>query len=203
MNKSLSANVMDYILLSGICEDLVDINELYEAALGGDKLSEKKLFENLSEAITHLVEHKVQDRNDAQELVQDIMIVVVEKYRQLAIHSSFAAWVYKVYSNKLKTYYRDKKRITRLDKEYCDMKMQSSMPTENTELRQRVIACLKKICTRNIQYARALNLHHQGYDAAEIGNKLGATPKAVYNILFRARVMLKLCINEAKVGNDE
>jgi RNA polymerase sigma factor (sigma-70 family) len=181
---------------------MMDVNTLYNAVINGDICAERQLFEQLSESLRLLVKHKVYDANDAQELVQEIMMVISEKYRKTMIHTSFGAWVHMIYENKLKSYYRDKKRKGRLDRQYYDSKAGFTDVSVDLELRHRVVECLKKICRTTMAYARVLNFHYQGYNTKEIGRRLNITDKAIYNILFRARQAMKICIDEAKAGEN-
>ncbi len=176
----------------------MDIDTLYKFALSGDTAAKNKLFDHLTKAFSLLAEHKVQDVNDAQDLVQEVLIIIAEKYQHVEIQTNYSAWAYGVFENRLKRYYRDKKRKKRLNKEYLDMNTQSSIKPINYELRHRIIKCLRKLNQTNSRYTEVLNLHHRGYNTKEISKEMGITKKAVYNIMFRARSLLKICINEGK-----
>ncbi|MFH2048985.1 MAG: sigma-70 family RNA polymerase sigma factor [bacterium] len=176
----------------------MDISNLYIAALKGDKSAERILFQYLFETFTLLVEHKIQDLNDRQDMVQEVMTVISEKYKTVTITTNIAAWAYGIFENNLKRYYRDKNRKSRLFKEYLSTTTKISPEPTDYELRNKIIKCLKKICKENLRYAEALNLVHQGYNTVEISEKMNISKKNVHNILFRARSMLKQCINESE-----
>lgn len=174
----------------------MEISNLYLAALNGDKAAENALFQYLFETFTLLVEHKIKDINDRQELIQDVMAIISEKYKTVTLTTNIAAWAYGVFMNSLKRYYRDKKRKSELFKEYEQTHEKGISEPIDYELRDKIIKCLKKINKENNRYAKVLHLHHQGYNTEEISKELNISAKGVYNILFRARSMLKQCMNE-------
>lgn len=173
------------------------INQLYEAAKGGNQKAENTLFEKLHVAFTYFTEHRINDRLDTEELVQEALMIISEKYRDIDFTSSFSAWAYKVLDNRIMHYMR---------KKYTSRKMNEKLRLEakksenaNPELKIKLMDCLKKINKVNIRYARILNLRHQGYSTDEISQILETTPNNVLVILSRARSLLKYCLKKGDI----
>jgi RNA polymerase sigma-70 factor (ECF subfamily) len=172
----------------------MEINSLQNLARDGDQDAERRLFEILSARFRLFAERKVGSRQDAEEIVQDAILVVLKKYRQVEIESSFTAWSHKVLEYEILRYH--KKRGTR-DRKFGEflagvgnVTTSSSDPT----LKRRLLACLKEIGKRSLNYARLLNLHYQGYTTDEVCERLNLTRNHSYVVLSRARSLLVACL---------
>lgn len=177
----------------------MDINTLHKMACEGDRGAENKLFQELTDIFRLYARHRIRDEQDVEELVQDVLMSVAEKYGGVEITASFAAWAYKIFEHKLFSYYR-KKQVRQgkiVPMEGCDQNSLSYNP--DPELKRRLVACLKKLGGANNRYARILDLHFQGYKAGEIGGTLGITKNSVLIALSRARSKLKACIEQGDV----
>lgn len=173
----------------------MNINELYQLTIGGGKPEEEKLFKKLRVSLLYLVEQRIWNDQDAEEIVHEILITVAEKYRLVVIEKSFAAWIYGIMENKLLHYYRSKGRQKELLSE-ADTKWENeSDNTLNPYLIAKLLDCLKKVNKANDRYARILNLRYLGYSTEEICGKMKITRNNAFVILTRARSMLKHCLN--------
>ncbi len=136
---------------------------------------------------------------DCEEIVQDALTTIAEKYRQVQIESSFAGWAYKVLNNKVLDYYKSKRvrsaRTTPLEVAEPDLIGAATDP----QLKTRLLDCLRKIHGANSFHARALNLHYQGYNTEEICAKLGIASNNFYVMLSRARTMLRVCLEKGDI----
>ncbi len=177
----------------------MNINELHEAVMAGAKDAEEQLFKKLNEAFLFFLEQRVLDRADAEEVVQEALMLISNKYRDISFEKSFSAWAYNVLENILKHYYRSKKTRRIRKEQLMSNNDQDRVAYHNPELKRRLEHCLKKINESNNRYARILNLRYQGYSTEEIGGKLGVSSVNVLVILSRARSMLKHCLEEGNV----
>lgn len=69
----------------------MNINDLYQAASGGDSGAKTKLFEKLLDNFSLFVQQRVWNKEDSEEIVQDTMTTIAQKYGELDVHTSFAA----------------------------------------------------------------------------------------------------------------
>jgi RNA polymerase sigma factor (sigma-70 family) len=172
------------------------INSLHSAVVGGDKTAEIELFQLLTARFRLFVQQKIWDRQDAEEVVQDALLTVAEKYKGIEFETSFAAWAHKVLSNKVLHYFRTRagheRRFVGLEEGSSPAKADSL----DSDLETRLLDCLRKIIVVNNRFARILNFHYQGYAVAEVCERLRLTRTNFYSILSRARSMLELCLEK-------
>ena len=176
-----------------------DINTIYQQASAGDSTAAERLFCLLGVSFQMFVRHRVMNSQDCEEIVQDALTTIAEKYRQVQIESSFAGWAYKVLNNKVLDYYKSKRvrsaRTTPLEVAEPDLIGAATDP----QLKTRLLDCLRKIHGANSFHARALNLHYQGYSTEEICAKLGIASNNFYVMLSRARTMLRVCLEKGDI----
>ena len=179
-----------------------DINFLYSQVREGNAAKEKQLFQLLSEKFLYFALHRIWDKADAQEIVQDALMTVYREYAKVEFAVSFAAWAYKILNNRILDYIQTKKRQGLLMNRAIQ---DNSIPrpaylTEDLELKRRLLFCLEKIGRGNIRYARIVNLHYQGFSTTEICEKLKLTQSTFYTSLFRARSLLISCLENGDTG---
>jgi RNA polymerase sigma factor (sigma-70 family) len=174
----------------------LDINELHNQARGGRDQAENRLFDRLTARFRYFTQQKIIDRQDADEIVQEALLTIAAKYKEMEFRVSFAAWAYQVLENKILGYYRQKhsrgKKVVSQEKE----KGIEAKHTPDPELKRRLLICLRKISKVNTRHARVLNLHYQGYSVDEICRRLEVTKANLYSILSRVRSLLHLCLEK-------
>ena len=173
----------------------MDIDSLYQQARDGDRSAEGQLFSVLAVRFGILANHRVWNEQDAQDVTQNALAVVVREYRSIEITESFAAWAYKVLDNKVLSYLKAKgQRMTVSDDD----------PPAGFEpepmLKIRLLGCVQKVRRNNLKYGQAVLLHYQGYTTAEVCARLQVTPQNFYMILSRARAMLKRCLETGDIA---
>jgi RNA polymerase sigma factor (sigma-70 family) len=172
---------------------------LHKSAVDGDRTAERKLLELLTVRFGALANLRLGNKQDAEEVVQDTLMVVGQKYKNVQSDTNFKAWAHKVYENRLLNHISARSRAGRHDSE-SNVEAYSAPDAINwQELKTQLIDCLSKIGMVNRRYARIINLQHQGYAANEIGQRLDITNANVYMVLSRARVMLKKCLKTGEV----
>ncbi len=178
-----------------------DINTLYGIALAGDRSAEDRLFNRLRERFGLFVQQRIGNKQDAEEIIQESLMVIAEKYKDIEIEVSFTAWAYRVLENKLLSYYRTKKgRAGKLVPMADDDNNPDRAPAPDPSFKRRLLDCLKKVNRANTRHARILNLHYQGYTIEDICGKFSITRNNVYIILSRARTMLKICLETGDIA---
>lgn len=175
------------------------INELYELCRNGDRTSEKLLLMKLRESLSHILEHKVRNRQDVEDIVQEVLLTVAGKYKEIVIERSFAAWVYKIMKNELGHYYRQKRKDRLKNEKIREKSNINNILEVNPTLAKNLITCLEKMHSVNKRYARILNLVYQGYGTEEICKKLNISRNNVHVITSRARSLLKYCLEHGSI----
>lgn len=178
----------------------MSIDDLYNALKSGDISAENALFRKLHEAFLFFVRHKIWNQEDVEEVVQETLLTISEKYKNIEFESSFSAWAYRLLQFKLMNYYRSKRSRRKLLKGAAQRWRDAPViDPEEPVLIRKLAECLKKVNAVNHRYARILNLKYQGFSTGEISAKLETTPSNVYNILSRARSLLKLCLEKEDI----
>lgn len=175
----------------------MNINALYSSLVSGDEGSENELFGYLTVSFRLFAQQRIWNEQDCEEVVQDALMTVAKKYREIEFTTSFAAWAYKIMSNKIMDYFKTRKVRAQAHARIVDEKIPEMSWKPDPALKRRLLACLGKIKGK---HARILNLHYQGYTTNEICEKLDLKPGNFYVLLSRARTMLELCLEEGDAG---
>ena len=174
----------------------MDIDKSYLAARNGDKKAEEQLFQCLTARFRLFVKRKIWNQGDGEELMQEALMTVFDKYKDIEQIDNIAAWAHKVLNNKILNYFKTKalheSKLSELERQTISNK--PVIPDSTLELQ--LLDCLKKIGSINTRHARILNLHHHGYSVEEICGKLDFTRNNLYSVLSRARSMLELCLEK-------
>jgi len=172
------------------------IDELYKKAKTGPKSSEEQLYARLLESFRAIVQQHIWNDLDREEVAQDALLVVIAKYKEIKIESSFAAWALKVLHNKILDYVKIKQIRNRKLEELGQEQNPQSAPPSNPLLKARIKKCFAEIHKSHKKHARILNLSFQGYTTDEICEKLNISRNSYYVSLSRGRSMLQACLNQ-------
>ena len=178
----------------------MNINDLYNQAINGDQSSEDLLFQRLSENFRLFLQHRIWNDQDAEEIVQETMMTIAKKYKDITFEKSFAAWAHKVLENNTLYYFRKKKTHESRFVQSFDNEQVESLRNLEPGLKKQLIFCLKKISGANTRHARILVLIYQGFNMSEICEKLSVTKNAAYITLSRARSMLRVCLEKGDIS---
>ena len=178
-----------------------DINILHADARGGDRTKEDELFQLLRARFLVFVHLRIWDESDAEEIVQDALLVIFREYRNMSFDTSFAAWAYQVVEHRILAYLKTRKReMARTARPANEFDPAEQKPLNlDPELKRRLLGCLQKIARSNRRYMRILNLHYQGYTTAEICARMQLAPSNFYAILSRARSLLDFCLEKGDI----
>ena len=179
------------------------IDSLYESASDGNKKSEEELFRYMTDRFRFFVRRRVGDIKDAEDIVQNALIAIAEKYRSIDYQTSFASWAYKVLEYKTLDYFRSRGRHEDKMKNVSEEIQTGHSLDIDLSTKGQMLDCLGKIGEANRRFARILNLHYQGYTSDEICQKLTISKSNFYVVLSRARSMLELCLEKGDVASHE
>lgn len=179
----------------------MDINILYDNACQGDRQAVEELFEVLSSRFRLFAHHKIQNRAEAEEVVQEALTTIYAEYGKITFSTSFSAWACKVLDNRVLNYLRKKQRESqRIDHEVSQSPdLIKAHAGANPDLKRKLLNCFQRVCRRNLRYARIMNLHYQGYKTAEICDRIKVKPETLYSALSKARSMLENCLDKGEV----
>ena len=176
------------------------MNELIKKALAGDKQAEKEIFERLTVRFRFIAKRYIA-KDDAEDIAQEACVTIIEKYKDETFDKGFEPWAYGVLRMKIGNYFQRMATVKKniVDKEHAIDRKEAISEDSRLDLRLSLINCLKKINVAHPQYARALNLVHQGYTTDEVCDMLQIKSNYLYVILNRGRKMLKTCLESTEV----
>lgn len=175
----------------------MNFDSVYNSAINGDISAKKELFDFISVRFGVIANLKIWNKQDAEDIVQDTMLTISKEMNNTVIHTSFLAWAYKVFDNRILGYLGRKKtaKIRENGEPLPDNQHQSFPEGIDLDLKEKLFKCFRKVRNENVRYARVIALHYQGYTSEEICKKLNINTKNLYMILSRARAMLKSCVD--------
>ena len=176
--------------------EIMDINALYTDACQDDKVAENRLFTHLTVSFRMFLQQRITNDSDVEEIVQDALVTIADKYREIVIEKSFAAWAYKVLNNKFLDYLKSKRVRKNKQGPMPEGEVAAADWVIDPALKDALLDCLRKINGANSNHARILNLHYQGFSTTEICRRCGLTPNYFYVTLSRARAMLEICLEK-------
>ena len=171
-----------------------DLSRLYSSARTGDPKAEQELMFHLTVSFRLFAQRRMWRREDIEEVVQEAMMTIATKYREVEIESSFAGWCHRILQNKIMDHVKKMGTRSRLDRENLAAREDYCPDDSDIELRKRIINCFRKLGQGNRRHARIMNLHYQGYTTGEICQRLNMTENNYYVILSRARKALQACL---------
>lgn len=177
----------------------MEINSLYKKARDGDDKSKKLLFERLYVSFRLFVQRRVMNRHDAEEIIQDAMKTIAQKFTDIDLQTNFAAWAYTVLKNKLMDYYKMRHLHQEKQRQIREESRINGSLEADPVLIIKLKECLKKIGHRHPGYLRILNLYYQGYSTEEICRRLKISSNNFYVTLYRVRSMLEKCLEEGDI----
>jgi RNA polymerase sigma-70 factor, ECF subfamily len=196
-NRNLYCNLAHYKVVSvySMSTGLND-NEIISKVLNGDQQAYAGLVDRYKSYVFTLALRFTKNREDAEEVSQDIFI---KAYRYLADFrgaSKFSTWLYTIVNTTCITFLRKKKLETHsLDNEKVfDVadSQDSGMRANLIEQKSRVSMVNKAIAMLNTDDAEIITLFYKGEQTLEeISQILGIEPNTAKVRLHRARTRLK------------
>jgi RNA polymerase sigma factor (sigma-70 family) len=179
-----------------------EINSLFEQARLGDPAKESLLFKALTARFRLFTRQRIWNQVDADEVVQEALTAISREYKGQTFTVSFSAWAYKVLDYRILDYMqRQKRRSGKIDQLPADESVAAvHLDDQYFDLKRRLLACLEKVGTANVRYARILNLHYHGYTTEEICGRLELTATNFYTVLSRARSLLAMCLQQGDIS---
>lgn len=147
--------------------------------------------------------YQVPDKNDAEDILQNTILVMLDKFSEFEQGSNFLAWAltiarYKVLAFKQKN--NNSKVIfddTVLDIFDKETDIQESIFKDESE---KLPGCISKLPTKYKSYLRLR--YEKSLSYREIGEKMSISAQAVYKTMNRIHVILMDCVRMALVKDS-
>lgn len=165
--------------------------DLIQRVLAGDDGAFQRLIERYQNLIWSLLNRMISDRDDREELAQDIFLKVYFKLNQFRFESKFSTWLYTIaYSAALS-------HLRKVAPEMTSIEQQTEVVSEDGELDSRldaeqVVLAMNQLGLEDRTMLTLYHLHNCTIE--EISTIVGKPDGTVKNQLFRARQKLKVIL---------
>jgi RNA polymerase sigma-70 factor (ECF subfamily) len=183
---------------------------IIEAFLGGDEAAFDSLIDRYKHKVHRMILGLVGDIYDAEELTQDVFVIVFSKLHTFKKNAAFSTWLYTVVQNKVKNYWIRKKIRQTLSLDWLmettgfDLVGDTEKSTEATmEEKERIAAVTKGLDSLPLKWRQVLTLrelNEMSYD--DIAGVLKCSVGTVKSRLFRAKEKLKAVLETSSHSKE-
>jgi len=166
--------------------------ELVKKILKGNKKAIREFYEAYEKRLLNFILRKVDNKKDAEEILQDTFISALDSLPLFKGQSSLLTWLCAISRHEIADFYRRKKLKTiifsRLPflKKIVDRALGPELALQEKEAKEKIYKTFKNLSEG---YSQILRLKYiEGLTMAQIAFKLGKTVKAVESKLSRARL---------------
>ena len=165
---------------------------LIQRAQAGDGVALRELLVGVTPVIQQWAMARCGDRDDAEDLTQEVLILLLRKLKAFRGDARFLTWLFTVTRNQALDGHRQRQRQERkMERFGIQLRTERSSPpppdsrVEERRLHALVSAFLGDLPERQREVFQMADL--QGFTPSEIGKILGVAPGAVRAALFKAR----------------
>jgi len=172
----------------------------FEEARDGNKKAEEELFSFFKSRFKTIAVKRI-GHADAEDVAQDACLTVLRKYKTEEFSKGMIPWAYGVLRMKIGNYIQTRTRHNKSLASFPQENQIKHWPYEITynDLKKQILHCLELIVQKNALYATILNLGYGGYKTEEICQKVQIEKKSLYDTIYRARLMLKKCLETGRI----
>ncbi|MFM9910244.1 MAG: RNA polymerase sigma factor [Chitinophagaceae bacterium] len=172
-------------------------DELLEQCKQGHKPSYQLLYQRYSKAMYNTSLRIVNNRTDAEDVLQEAFLDAFRSLNDFNYHSTFGAWLKKIVINKSITVLRKRKGFLLSLDESTAAAIPAEESIDEKEISFKVSAVKKAIEKLPDGYRTVLSLYLlEGYDQEEISEIIGITHNTVRSQYMRAKQKLLHLLKE-------
>jgi RNA polymerase sigma-70 factor (ECF subfamily) len=180
--------------------------EMIKGVLKGDKVWIRKFEQKFRHKLLNFVLQKIGKYEDAEEIVQDILISAIYCLPSFLGKSSLWTWMCGIAKHEIADFYRKRKikevlfsRFPGLER-LASKALSPELALEEKEIKEKIVGCFLSLTEG---YRDVLRLKYvEGHSVRQIGQQLKKTSKAIEMRLRRARVAFVQNWNEKAVGPE-
>lgn len=172
---------------------------LYTASLADGTRRQQRAFTELGAWVYRQIHRQVADENDAEDLMQEVLLTVFRERHKVDRPLGFLAWVTVIIRNRLQAYYRSRdKRPPDADGEHKPDELLVEPPpstVESEEFEANLLALLKHCLGRQAHTQRLVfvELLLRGRSFAEIAATYHMNVRSLQRAWERLRIALRRC----------
>ncbi len=164
---------------------------LIKKILEGDKNAVREFYERYKKGLFGFILGRVQDKKDAEEILQDTLLSAIDSLALFSKRSSLFTFLCGIAKHEISDYYKKRKIKTIVFSRFenwqffVDKSLRPDEALMKRELERKIERTLRRILPR---YRGLIKLKYiEGFSVKEIAKKLKVTEKSVESALFRAR----------------
>ncbi len=182
-----------------------EIKAILQACAKNDRKAQEKLFKLFYGKMLYVCLRYTNDRDTAQEIVQEGFIKVFEKISSFDLLGSFDAWIKRVMVNTSIDYLRKNKKhaFTELNDNHSDtFNDEISVMADEIQYEMQREMALESIQELSPAYRTVFNLYFvEDYSHKEIAERLGISEGTSKSNLAKAKIRLKQIVAR-KIGKE-
>ena len=105
-------------------------NDILRKASQGDLKSFEEIYKATASFVYNVALRIVNNREDAQEVTQEVFLIVYHKLKNFRFESSFKTWIYRITANNALNFARKASKISNKMVEYDDAQVGALIPNE-------------------------------------------------------------------------
>jgi RNA polymerase sigma-70 factor (ECF subfamily) len=167
--------------------------ELVARVARGDEAAFEELVGRHQHSILNTIHRYVGDRSAADDIAQEVFVIVWNKSGTFKGKSQFATWLYRIVVNQCLQFRRKKKQaLVSLDGLDPDRPPETLQTDADNERAARAAAVKQAVADLPERQRMALVLsHYQGHSYREIAEMMDTSVPSVESLIFRARDELR------------
>jgi RNA polymerase sigma factor (sigma-70 family) len=166
--------------------------QLVAAYLAGDRSALAGIYDRYGAVLYDTAAAMTNDRHDAADIVQDVIVVAAERLGQLRDQTRLKPWLFAILRNEV--YRRTGRKRRTIATDFTEPVAEMALPTDDPEpsagAEFEELASLVRAAAGGLDERDQLVLElslRQGLDGTDLADALGVTPQQSYNLLHRMR----------------
>lgn len=182
-------------------EKKIELEEIINKCLNKDRLAQERLFKLYYGKMLAVCLRYTNDRDTAQEILQDGFIKVFDKLNTFESSGSFDGWIRRIMANTALDALRKNKRLNWVEENDVNTKEDYNDPLENLEFEQefelKASVAIEAINELSTAYKTVFNLFvFENYSHKEIADALGISEGTSKSNFAKAKMNLQKIINK-------
>jgi RNA polymerase sigma-70 factor (ECF subfamily) len=179
----------------------IKLDDIINRCLRKDRLAQEQLFKLYYGKMMGVCLRYTNDRDTAQEILQDGFIKVFDKLNTFESNGSFDGWIRRIMANTALDALRKNKRLNWVEENEINTKTEFNNPEDNFEFEQefdlKANMALEAINELSPAYKTVFNLYvFENYSHKEIAESLGISEGTSKSNLAKAKMNLQKIINK-------
>lgn len=144
----------------------------------------------------------VRNHADAEDILQNVSIAVIESHLQLQTLEGFLPWAREIARRRILAHHRTAQRETAFDPELVQALCESADRLEETQpASAHHVALLECLDDLPPQSRKLISQRYKGKDAEELAERFGHSVQSIYARIKRIKIALRNCV-EKKLAKE-